>query len=288
MKKRLLSLVLLLIAAAMLLPAGCGIQNGAGGNGEQLRIASIMPSNTEILYALGLGEAVVGVTDFCNYPPELDEAVESGQIKRLGDSFNLNEELLLSLEPDLVLFGYPSDVEERLEELEIKSKVIAPKSLAETYASIREIGELTGSQSAAEKLAGDMEAAINAVKEKSAALPAGEKPRVLMLLDLDSLYVAGTGTLEDELITAAGGINVVTAAGYAQLSEEALLEADPEFILCTFTLRDRILSEKDSWKELAAVKDEAIHDLDGDLINRPGPRLSEGLELLYGIFHPQS
>lgn len=288
MKKRLLSLVLLLIAAAMLLPAGCGIQNGAGGNGEQLRIASIMPSNTEILYALGLGEAVVGVTDFCNYPPELDEAVESGQIKRLGDSFNLNEELLLSLEPDLVLFGYPSDVEERLEELEIKSKVIAPKSLAETYASIREIGELTGSQSAAEKLAGDMEAAINAVKEKSTALPAGEKPRVLMLLDLDSLYVAGTGTLEDELINAAGGINVVTAAGYAQLSEEALIEADPEFILCTFPLRDRILSEKDSWKELAAVKDEAIHDLDGDLINRPGPRLSEGLELLYGIFHPQS
>ena len=228
------------------------------------------------------------MTDFCNYPPELAEAVESGQIKRLGDSFNLNEELLVSLEPDLVLFGYPSDVEERLEELEIKSKVIAPKSLAETYASIREIGELTGSQSAAEKLAGDMEAAINAVKEKSTALPAGEKPRVLMLLDLDSLYVAGTGTLEDELINAAGGINVVTAAGYAQLSEEALIEADPEFILCTFPLRDRILSEKDSWKELAAVKDEAIHDLDGDLINRPGPRLSEGLELLYGIFHPQS
>ncbi len=288
MKKRLLSLVLLLIAAVMLLTAGCGIQNGAGGNGEQLRIASIMPSNTEILFALGLGEAVVGVTDFCNYPPELDEAVESGQIKRLGDSFNLNEELLVSLEPDLVLFGYPSDVEERLEELEIKSKVIAPKSLAETYASIREIGELTGSQSAAEKLAGDMEAAINAVKEKSAALPAGEKPRVLMLLDLDSLYVAGTGTLEDELINAAGGSNVVTATGYAQISEEALIEADPEFILCTFPLRDRILAEKVSWKELAAVKDEAIHDLDGDLINRPGPRLSEGLELLYGIFHPQS
>ncbi|NMD43390.1 MAG: ABC transporter substrate-binding protein [Firmicutes bacterium] len=288
MKKRLICLVMLLTMVMLLLSAGCGIQNGGGDKGEQLRIASIMPSNTEILFALGLGEAVVGVTDFCNYPPELAEAVESGQIKRLGDSFNLNEELLVSLEPDLVLFGYPSDVEERLEELEIKSKVIAPKSLAETYASIREIGELTGSQSAAEKLAGDMEAAINAVKEKSAALPAGEKPRVLMLLDLDSLYVAGTGTLEDELINAAGGINVVTAAGYAQLSEEALIEADPEIILCTFPLKDRILSEKGSWKELAAVKDEAIHDLDGDLINRPGPRLSEGLELLYGIFHPQS
>ncbi len=289
MKKRMFTLLFVLTAIVALVAAGCNVQeNGGGDEGEQMRIASVMPSNTEILFALGLSDSIVGVTDFCNYPPELEEAVDSEKIKRLGDSFNLNEELLVSLEPDLVLFGFPSDITDRLDELEITSEVIAPASIEEIYASIRRIGELTKSESAAEKLAGDMEAAINAVKDKAAALPDGEKPRVLMLLDLDSLYVVGTGILEDELIAAAGGINVVTAGGYAQISEEALIEADPEIILCTFPLREQILAEKDAWKEMTAVKDEAIHDLDGDLINRPGPRLGEGLELLYGLFHPES
>lgn len=284
---------MLLVLIMLLVPAGCA-STGGNGNGDDdggdadedlPRIASVMPSNTELLFALGLGDAVVGVTDFCNYPPELDEAVEDGRIKRLGDSFNLNEELLVSLEPDLVLFGFASDAVDHVAELGFKTEVIAPASLAETYASIRRIGELTGSGSAAEKLAKDMETAIEAVKSKAAQI--AEKPKVLMLLDLDYLYVAASGTLEDELITAAGGINAAgDAADYAQLSEEALIEANPDIIICTFPLRDRILAEKEGWKALNAVKNEAIHDIDGDLVNRPGPRLVQGLELLFGIFHP--
>lgn len=293
MKKYLTPLVMLLVLVMLLLPLGCNVGDGGGDdpagdangeNEEPLRIISVMPSNTELLFALGLGDAVVGVTDFCDYPPELEEAVEAGRIKRLGDSFNLNEELLVSLEPDLVLFGFASDVQDRLDDLGIKSEFIAPASLEETYASIRRIGELTGIVSAAEKLAGNMESAIEALKAEAAQIE--EKPQVLMLLDLDYLYIAGAGTLEDELIAAAGGINVVQAEGYAQLSEEALIDANPEIILCTFALRDRILAEKDSWKGLDAVKNEAIYDIDGDLVNRPGPRLVQGLELLYGIFHP--
>ena len=293
MKKYFMPLVMLLVLVMLLLPLGCNVGDGGGddpdgdadGEGEEpLRIVSVMPSNTELLFALGLGDAVVGVTDSCNYPPELEEAVESGRNKRLGDSFNLNEELLVSLEPDLVLFGFASDAQERLDDLAIKSEVIAPASLEETYASIRHIGELTGIESTAEKLAGNMETAIEALKAEASQIE--EKPLVLMLLDLDYLYVAGAGTLEDELIAAAGGINAAEAEGYAQLSEEALIEADPDIIICTFPLRERILSEKDAWKDLAAVKDEAVYDIDGDLVNRPGPRLVQGLELLYGIFHP--
>ncbi len=286
MKKYLLPVVMLL-AVMMLFASGCGEKGGGDGDpGEAPKIASVMPSNTEVLFALGLGDAVVGVTDFCNYPPELETAVDAGQIKRLGDSFNLNEELLVSLEPELVLFGFASDAVDRIAELGITTEVIAPTSLEETYASIRRIGELTNFKSAAEKLAGDMESAIDTVKAKSAALADGDKPRVLLLLDLDYLYVAGPGTLEDELIAAAGGVNVVEAGGYAQLSEEVLIEANPEIILCTFPLKERILSEKDIWSDLEAVKNEAIYDIDGDLVNRPGPRLVQGLELLYGIFHP--
>lgn len=288
MKRYRLPLLMLLVTLMLLLPVGCGTGQGDGGeSGEQIRIVSVMPSNTEILFALGLGDAVVGVTDFCNYPPELAEAIEAGTIKSVGDSFNLNEELLVSLEPDLVLFGFPSEAIEKLDDLGIKSEVIAPASLAETYASIRQIGELTGSEAAAEKLAAGMEAAIEAIKEKAAALPAENKPRVLMLLDLDSLYVAGAGTLEDELIEAAGGINMVDEEQYAQLSEEALIEGNPDIIVCTFPLKERILSEKEGWKNLNALLNEAIYDLDGDLLNRPGPRLAQGLELLYEIFYPE-
>lgn len=289
MKRYLLPAVILLAVIAMVLPVGCGVaDNGAENDEELMRIASVMPSNTELLFALGLGEAVVGVTDFCNYPPEMEEAVEAGRIQRIGDSFNLNEELLVSLEPGLVLFGFASDAVERLAELDIITEVIAPASLAETYASIRRIGELTGSEDAAEKLAADMEAAIEAVKEKAANLPAEEKPRVLMLLDLDYLYAAGPGTLEDELIAAAGGMNVVEAGGYAQLSEEVIIEGNPQIILCTFPLKERILSEKDAWENIAAVQNESIYDINGDLVNRPGPRLVQGLELLYGYFYPGS
>ena len=119
--------------------------------------------------------------------------MEEGRIQRLGDSFNLNEELLVSLEPDLVLFGFGSDAVERLTGLGIKSEVIYPASLEETYASIRRIGELTGRQSEAEKLAADMEAAVDAVKAKAEAVPDNEKPRVLMLLDLDNLTLPEQG-----------------------------------------------------------------------------------------------
>jgi len=284
MKKYLLPIAVLMMAVLLL--AGCGDNNSGVGDDVDLRIVSLMPSNTEILFDLGLEEAVVGVTDYCNYPPELEKAVEEGRIQRLGDSFNLNEELLVSLEPDLVLFGFGSDAVERLTGLGINSEVIYPASLEETYASIRRIGELTGRQSEAEKLAADMEAAVDAVKAKAEAVPDNEKPRVLMLLDLDNLYVAGAGTLENELIAAAGGINVAEAESYAQINEEALIAYNPDIILCSFPYRDRILSEKEAWKGIAAVQNDAVFDIDGDLINRPTPRLVQGLEQLYGIFYP--
>ena len=104
-----------------------------------------------------------------------------------------------------------------------------------------------------------MEAAIEAIREKAAALPEENKPRVLMLLDLDSLYVAGAGTLEDELIAAAGGINMVDEEQYAQLSEEALIEGNPDIIVCTFPEREDSFGKR-GMENLNAVMNEAIYD----------------------------
>lgn len=287
MKKR---WILALVLLAALLAGGCS-SGPADEAGTDLRIVSLMPSNTEILFALGLEEKIVGVTDYCNYPPALEEAKAEGRIASLGDSFNINEEALIELEPTLVILGHEGETAtaliERLEELNIKTEVIVPNTIEETLESILRLGELTGTKEKAEEIVQDMRAAIDRISGAAAKLDQDRKPRVVMLLDLDGLYVAGKGTLEDELIAAAGGVNAVEGEGYNSISEEALISIDPDLILCSFPFKERILEEKTAWSNLKAVREEGIYDLNGDLINRPGPRLVQGLELLYNLFHPE-
>jgi iron complex transport system substrate-binding protein len=279
--------LIIAVAAGCAAPAAGGDTNDDAAS--EMRIVSLMPSNTEILFALGLGEALVGVTDYCNYPPELEEAVAAGRIQRVGDAFNVNEELLISLEPTLVVFGYSTEaaqnLADRLNDLGINTEIIFPQTVQQTMESIIRLGDLTGTGERAAALVAEMETAFADAAAATAELPAEDRPKVLMLLDLDSLYVAGTGTLENELIKAAGGVNIVETAGYPQISEEAIIAGNPDIILCSFPFKDRILSEKEAWKELTAVQAEAVYDLEGDLINRPGPRLEEGLKLMQSIIH---
>ncbi|NLY39323.1 MAG: cobalamin-binding protein [Firmicutes bacterium] len=287
------ALLLALMALIIAVAAGCAAPAAGGDTNDdaasEMRIVSLMPSNTEILFALGLGEALVGVTDYCNYPPELEEAVAAGRIQRVGDAFNVNEELLISLEPTLVVFGYSTEaaqnLADRLNDLGINTEIIFPQTVQQTMESIIRLGDLTGTGERAAALVAEMETAFADAAAATAELPAEDRPKVLMLLDLDSLYVAGTGTLENELIKAAGGVNIVETAGYPQISEEAIIAGNPDIILCSFPFKDRILSEKEAWKELTAVQAEAVYDLEGDLINRPGPRLEEGLKLMQSIIH---
>jgi iron complex transport system substrate-binding protein len=307
LKKR-AAFLIALVVLIMLLAAGCaapaaddeinsdpGADPAAEGDVSEdpasaMRIVSLMPSNTEILFALGLEEAVVGVTDFCNYPPALEEAVAAGRIQRVGDAFNINEELLISLEPTLVVFGYSTEaaqaIVDRLTDMEINTEIIFPQTVEQTMESIVRLGDLTGTGEQAAALVAEMEAAFAEAAAATAELPAEARPKVLMLLDLDSLFVAGTGTLENELISAAGGINMIEVEGYPQISEEAIIAGNPDIILCSFPFKERILSEKEAWAELTAVRDEAIYDLNADLINRPGPRLAEGLREIQSIIHP--
>lgn len=301
--KRLTLAILAVVIIFMLAAAGCGEQpvesgengnngeNGINGdNGETIvdqRIISLIPSNTEVLFALGLGESVVGVTDFCNYPPEMETAVAEGRIQRVGDAHTLNEELIVSLEPTLVLFGFDNEeVVSRLNSLGIVTAVISPRSIDEAVESIITIGELTGRQGKARLLADEMETGFAAVAEKTAALSDEEKPRVAFVLDLEWLFVAGSGTLEDELIALAGGINAFEIDGYDSVSEEVIVESRPHIILGGFPYREQILAEKEAWKEIPAVKNEKVHDIDGDIVNRPTPRLVEGLRQLLDILHP--
>lgn len=286
---------LLYIFAALLiviLAAGCAPAEDAAPEETPVaqRIVSLMPSNTEILFALGLEDSIVGVTEFCNYPPQLETAVNEGRIKRVGDAFNINEELIVSLQPTLVLIGFDNDasraLEERLNNLEIPTAVIVPASLQQTLDSIIQLGTLTDREEHAEQLVAEMETTIADITALTEGLEDEEKPRVLMLLDLDSLFVAGSGTLEDELITLAGAVNISGVEGYGAISEETVVQSAPDIIISTFPFRDRILAEKEAWQEIPAVAAGTVYDLDGDLINRPAPRLMEGLKLLLETIHP--
>ncbi|HHX87415.1 MAG TPA: ABC transporter substrate-binding protein [Firmicutes bacterium] len=244
------------------------------------KIISLMPSKTEKLFALGLGDKVVGVTDLCNYPEELAEK----DIARVGDAFNLSLEIIVALEPDLIVANWlPEGMGEQLNSLGIPVFLTAPGGVEDTLDSILRLGRLTGRPQVAEKLVSELRRQINEITAATEQIGPSQRPKVLCLLD-DSLFVAGKDTLQDELITMAGGINVVEESGWVELSEEALLVLDPDVILYTFPGGEKVLT-KPEWQVLSSIQQGRVYKLDEDLCSRTGPRLVEGLQQVNNLLY---
>ena len=292
MKKWMFLAGVVLLAAALIV--GCG-QGGVADDDEPQgeepegsypqRIVSLLPSNTEILFALGLDERVVGVTDWCNYPAEAEK------VEKIGDAFNLNLEKIVSLNPDLVVTGIGAVMDEAaafLEEKGIETVAVNPVSVAETLEEILYLGEITGKESKAEAITAEMQAVLDAIEEKTAALDESDKPRVFVLIDPEYLYTVGAGEFLHELVELAGGINIAAdlGEGYFVISEEAVVEQDPDLILSTFYVLDAIQA-RDAWSELRAVKEENVFVVTGDWVSRQSPRLTLGIQELYDVFYNQ-
>lgn len=246
------------------------------------RIVSLMPSLTEILFALDEGGRVVGVTDWCYYPEEAQERAKVGGI------FNLNAESILALEPDLIVTGNSDALAETLSFLEgtgIAYLVIDPQNLDEIELSIAKIAEVVGSPAKGEAIVAELQAGRAAMTEKVAAIAEADRPSVFVMIDTESLFTVGEGEFLADLISSAGGRNIAAGlgSGYFEMSEEKLFELDPEVIIATFTMRERLLA-RESWQGLQAVKNGRIYDVNGDLVSRPGPRVVLGMEELYGAF----
>jgi len=246
------------------------------------RIVSLLPSLTEIIFTVGAGDRLVGVTTFCNYP---EEALE---IEKIGNLYDLNIELILSLEPDLVLTGRSETLQQLLSFLDdnkIPYVVVDPQSLDEIGEAIIKVGTLLDCKAEGEALAAKLSAERSELEAKAAAIPEAERPRVFILLDPEALWTVGNGEYLSEMIAAAGGINVAAehGSGYFQLSEEVLLTVDPDVFICTYPMRDQVMS-KAGWQNLSAVKNGRVYDVSSDPVSRPGPRFVQGLEELYGIF----
>ncbi len=256
-----------------------------------MRIISLAPSNTEILFALGLGDRVIGVTDFCDYPPEAVEKEKVGGPS--GTSINI--EKIIALQPDLILAEEVNgkDVINTLEGLGLTIFAIKSTDLDDLLDDIRTVGEITDKEAEANELTDQMTSKIRAVTSKTTWLLPSEKPRVLHILWHDPIYTSGQDTFINDLIEKAGGVNIFgDLEGWPAVDIEALIARDPEVIIVTAmggtgsTTWDWVNTEP-RLKDVSARKNGRIYYIDSNWLERPGPRIVLGLEAMAKDLHPQ-
>lgn len=256
------------------------------------RIISLAPSNTELLFALGLSERVVGVTEYCNFPPEALDKPKAGSF-----SEPYLEQIVI-LQPDLIIASEMSVTAEKLqqfEELQLPTLVLHPAGFEEVCRALELLGSVTGEKEEARQLITAMRARVEAVQEKLQQLPnTRERVRVYYQVYHDPLMTAGGTSIIHEVIEMAGGNNVFAdvEAAYPKISSEAVIERDPEIILFpNFHGTEKVplaeIIEQPGWQKITAIQNERIYCLDPDKISRPGPRLAGAVEELARIFYPE-
>ncbi len=250
------------------------------------RIISLAPHITEILFDLNLGARVVGVTEYSDYP-------EAARVKeKVGAYVKLNLEKIISLTPDLIIGtadGNPRETVERLAEIGFSVFVLYPKDIKDIYRNIHRIGTLTGKEERAEEVANSLKKRIDAIAEKVKGFT---KPKVFFQLAADSLYTAGKNTFIDRFIALAGGINIASKEkqGHYIYSLEKVLQKEPDVIFCSLRHPDHgeAVSFWKKWKTIPAVKKGRVYIINPDLIDRPSPRIADGLEAMAKRLHPEA
>jgi iron complex transport system substrate-binding protein len=252
------------------------------------RIVSLVPGVTEILFAIGAQDALVGVTDFCDYPPEARRKA------RVGDMLAPNLETLVSLRPDLVVATRSGNREETFDQLKRLGLPVylvdEPPGIADVLRLVGGLGQLTGRSEAAAAVAAGLERRITAVRERVAGRP---HPRVLYVLWPEPLIVPGRGSLVSELIALAGGESVTAdqGQGYPRMSLEAAVGRAPEVIILARHGAGTGPAAREQWQRLEslpAIRNGRLYAADGDLLHRYGPRVVDGLELLARLIHPEA
>jgi iron complex transport system substrate-binding protein len=244
------------------------------------RIVSLTPSITETLFAIGAGDQVVGVTDFCNYPPE------AGKKSRVGGMTNPSIETIIGLKPDLIILSMEGNVREdfnKLLSIGCPVFVTNPRSLAGIRKSISDLGQLTGKPGNADRLAQTMQQREDSVKSMVRTTK-----QTLLIVSLQPLIVVGNKTFLAELLRLAGGVNIVgsSLSTFPTLSREAVVIANPDVIIVmsdVLTDTNELQKFFPEWSTLRAFRTHQIFRINSDLIARPGPRAVDGLAHLHKI-----
>ena len=255
------------------------------------RVVSLAPSLTEMVYALGAGPTLVGVTTVCNYPEAAQKLPKVGGMEDGG----VDLEKVLSLKPDLVVaIGlYQSSTVEALRRLGLRVEIVPSQTVEDVFAAATRLGALLGREAEARRLTGDMARRIDRVRKATAALPEERRPRVFYQVWDKPLMTATRDTLIGRLVELGGGVNVFgdLSGRYVQVSPEAVLKRDPQVILAPTTHASRVdpkvLARTPGLAGVTAVRTGRISVLDGDLVSRAGPRIAEALELVARALHPE-
>ncbi len=243
------------------------------------RAVSLAPNLTEIVFAIGAGDKLVGVTDYCNFPEE------TKNIQKIGDTLKPNIENIIALKPQVVLVSTASQLEtftKTLEERGIKVFVTNPSSLEGVYQSIEMVGEIFEAKEKAEELVNNLKKRVAAIEEKTKN---AAHPKVFVQID-KSLYTIGKDSFITDLITKAGGNSVTKdlETPYPKLSKETALALNPEVIILSESQSNE--EPNDVFKDSAAVKNGNVFKVNADILSRPAPRVVDGLEQIAGYLHP--
>ena len=290
-------LALLLLATALalcILPVSAiSVTDDAGTvivlNATPARIVSLSPSNTEILADLGLTDQIVGVTDVCDYPQEVKNKT------RIGGYSAISIEKVAAARPDLVLASdlTPKETVGRLREIGIPVAVVSPRNISHMIRDLRMIGTLTGTERQAGELAANLSDRVAAARPCPSATG---RPTVAHVVWHSPLYVSGNDTLQNDVITIAGGKNVFASMnGWGTVSLEEFLVKNPDIIIVNggggmdSSQKDVILEafmNNPQYASLSAVKNKQVYAVDADIISRPAPRIVNAAEEVARIIHP--
>lgn len=258
---------------------------------EPQRIISIQTSNTEIAFALGLGNKIVGVSDYCNYPEEAKSKEKVG-------ARDMNAEKILELSPDLILVTdyhqeKHADILEQFRQAGSKVIVIgSASSFEDAYRHMRLIAKATGTEKKAEEIIAGMKTRLQAIKEKAQTITQPKKVWVEVSPAPD-IFTTGKGTFLNEMLESIHAVNAAAdQEGWVKFTEEQIVERMPEVIITTYGYYVENpaagVLKREGWQEVPAIKHQQVFDVDNDTVTRPGPRLIDGVETLAKLIYPET
>jgi iron complex transport system substrate-binding protein len=254
------------------------------------RIVSLAPKNTELLFAVGAGGRLVGVTSYCNYP------LEALQREKIGgfSSKSISLEKVVALRPDLVVSAgkIHAPIIAELERLQIPVIALGAESFDDMFEDVRILGTLVGHEQQATQLIEQMQTRVRLVREVGRSIASPERVSVFYMTWDEPLTAAGPGSYAGQMIDICGGANAISdvSTAYPQISQEVLLDRDPDVIIAATMTSLRWTAEtlrsKTGWNDLKAVRTGRLHLLDGDAVSRCGPRLVDVLESMAHVLYP--
>ncbi len=246
------------------------------------RAVSLAPNLTEIVFAVGAGDRLVGVTTFCNFP------AEAQKIQKVSDTQTPNIENIIALKPQVVLVSTASQMENFSRTLDaqgINVFVTNPNSLDDIYKTVRQIGEIFGKNEKAQQVVEELVKRVSDVETKTNS---AQDVKVFLQISKEPLFTVGRDSFMTDLINCAGGVSVManSATAYPNLSKETAFALNPDAIILSDSEDNR--EPNDAFKNSPAVRNGKVFKINADLISRPAPRIVDALEQIAKALHPES